>query len=171
MNKNINTNQGFTLIEILLYLSLSVIMIALIGGIGVNILRGRVNVKIQEELQYNAQFLTEKLQQIISEAETIQSPVSYSASSSLSLMMKDAAKNPTIIDIDDGQLRIKEGDNNPVVVSGKDIIISDMEFFNVTHAGGFGTVRVVLRLGMIGSNNFTSQSKISISATVNLQYP
>ncbi len=171
MNKNINTNQGFTLIEILLYLSLSVIMIALIGGIGVNILRGRVNVKIQEELQYNAQFLTEKLQTLILEAEAIQVPVAYSTSSSLSLVMKDGAKNPTIIDVADGQLRIKEGDNNPVILSGKDIIISDMEIFNVTHPGSFGTVRVVLQLGMIGSNNFTSQSKMSISTTVNLQYP
>ena len=75
MNSSSKTNQlGFTLIEILLYLTLSSIMVALIGGIGVNVLSGLTNAKAEEDLQYNAQFVIEKVRTYILAADIIGNP-------------------------------------------------------------------------------------------------
>lgn len=171
-NNSKKKQAGFTLVEILLYLALSVVMVALVGGIGVNVLQSSLNSRAEEKLQYNNQFVTEKLFRLISEAEAVQTPEPTTASSTLSLIMVDPEKNPTIIDVVAGRLRLQEGLAEPVFLSGSDIIVTEAEFSNVTYVGGIGTIRVVLGLGLHAANDETTVlASTTLSTTINLKYP
>lgn len=172
--KNImqNNQTGFTLIEILLYLSLSVVMVSLIGGIGVNVLSGMASAKVEEELQYNAQFVTEKIRATVSEAESIDSPSAGATSSVLSLTMSDPKKTPTVIDVFGGSVRLQQGEGEAQILSGNGILVSDIEFSNVTSLVGAGSVRVVLPMELVNPNNRTVlRASSTLRTTINLQYP
>lgn len=164
--------KGFTLIETLLYLALSVIMVALIGGIGVNVLTTLASAKAEEELQYNAQFITEKIRMLVSEAEGIDAPLSGATSTVLSLAMSNSAKNPTTIEVVDGRVFIQEGSETPQVLSGSSVVVSALTFSNVTNAGGVGAVRIGFDMGLQNADiRPASRTSTSIYTTVNLQYP
>lgn len=164
--------KGFTLIEILLYLAISVVMVVLIGSVGVNVLTTLASVHTEEELQYNSQFITEKIRTIVNDAETIGIPTSGATSSVLSLTMSDPAKNPTIIDVVDGRLRMQEGSDTPQFLSGQNVVVSAVTFSNVTYMGSDGTVRVSFDIYVQNSNIKPSSHAITtIVTTINLQYP
>ena len=162
---------GFTLFEILLYLGLSVIMVSLISAIGVNVMSSMASAKAEEDLQYNAQFVTEKLRILVGEAESIAFPVAGEASTTLSLVMSDPVKNPTIIDVVDGNVRVRAGGETKFLL-GENFLASGVEFYNVTYGGGSGSVRVVLPISLpnLGSRAFLRASS-TLQTTFSLQYP
>ncbi len=161
-----NSKKGFTLIELLLYLGMTVSMVVLIGGIGVNVLSSIVSAREQEELQYNGQFIIEKLRTVIAEAESIQTPVRTATSTILILQMNDSSKNPTIINTVDGNIRIKEGDVDFQIISGSNVVVSGILFSNVTYENGNGSVRMAIDIGLNNSADFSSTS---FNTTINLQ--
>lgn len=173
MNSSSKTNQlGFTLIEILLYLTLSSIMVALIGGIGVNVLSGLTNAKAEEDLQYNAQFVTEKVRTYILSADSIGFPEVGAASSSLHLVMSDSSKNPTKIFEQNGMVFVQEGENAPAQFSGDNIVVSGMEFFNMTKADGAGMLRILVPMSIYNPDGKHSlRASSTLKTTLNLKYP
>lgn len=172
-NQNIMCSKsGFTIIEVLLYLSLSVVMVALMGGIGVNVMSGMLSTKAEEELEYSNQFITETIRRIGSEATAIESPLSGEASSSLMLSMLDTSKNPTLIQIRDNQLIVQQGASAPLILSGRNIVVSDIEFSNVTYEGGEGSVRMELSMGLVNPSNRTVlRASTTAYTTINMKYP
>jgi Tfp pilus assembly protein PilV len=168
----INNQSGFTLIEILLYMVLSTVMVILMGGIGANVFSGFVKAKAAEELQYNTQFVTEKIRSLASQAESIAAPVAGETASVLSLVMSDTSKNPTIIDLVDGRVRLKEGEGEAQFISGSSMDISVAEFSNVTYNDGIGSLRVVLQIGPRNREDRVIYfASTTVYTTVNLQYP
>lgn len=169
MNKK---QKGFTLIETFLYLAISVVMVVLIGSVGINVLATLASVHAEEELQYNSQFIIEKIRTIVNDAETIDIPISGATSSTLSLTMSDPAKNPTVIDVVDGRFRMQEGSDTPQFFSGQNIVVSAVTFSNVTYTGSDGAVRVSFDLNVQNSNTKPSSHAITtIVTTINVQYP
>jgi type II secretory pathway pseudopilin PulG len=167
-----NGQSGFTLIEVLLYLGLSILMTSLVSGIGINVLTSLVNVKAESELQYNSQFINEKIRPYITEAKGIELPLVGATSSVLVLSMDNQDKNPTTIDIFDGRLRVREGDDEFEFFSGENILLSDIEFTNVTYDGGLGSLRIVLPMMFHDpSNRRIFNSSTTLSATINIKYP
>lgn len=173
MRNPIRNNQaGFTIMEILLYLSLSVVMVVLISGIGVNVLSGLMSTKAEEEIQYNAQFINEKIRILVGQADGIFVPARAATSTSLSLVMSDPGKNPTVINVLEGSLQIQEGSGDPEPLSGSGVVISDVEFSNVTYEGGSGSVRIKMNMGLYNPGNRTVlRASTTLYTTVNLQYP
>jgi hypothetical protein len=173
MKRTVHSYQkGFTLIEILLYLSLSIVMVALIGGIGVNVLTGLTGSKAEEELQYNAQFVTEKIHAIVSAAKNIELPSARETSPGLILRMNDPKKDPTVIDVVDGRIRVKEGESDPWLLSGKRLIVLTPVFSNVTYAGGPGSVRIILPMELVNpQDRVVLRASTTLYTTINLQYP
>src|SRR3989344_8527886 len=118
MKKYVLTNQrGFTLIEILLYMALSSILVVVIGGIGANVFSGFVKVKAAEELRYNTQFVTEKIRDLVSQADSISTPVAGGASSAPPLRMSVGSKDPTAFLVGDGRGTLLEGGGGCQVIS------------------------------------------------------
>ncbi|OGG65097.1 hypothetical protein A3I99_03920 [Candidatus Kaiserbacteria bacterium RIFCSPLOWO2_02_FULL_45_11b] len=173
MKKYVLTNQrGFTLIEILLYMALSTILVVLIGGIGANVFSGFVKVKAAEELRYNTQFVTEKIRDLVSQADSISTPVAGESSSALTLRMSDVSKDPTVIEVVDGRVTLLEGVGELQFISGTDVDVFGVEFSNITYDEGVGSLRVILEMGLRNPEDRTIYfASSTIYTTVNLQYP
>lgn len=155
--------KGFTLIELLLYLSLAMAMLAVLGGIGINVLSSRVKAHSFEQIHYNAVYLSEVLTQKIEQASAVAVPAELATSSSLSLTMDDAVKNPTVFDLQDGQVTMQEGSALPVVISNDDVAVSELLFTNLRQGGDdTGFVRVQMH---IESDNPYDRNMYSASST------
>ncbi len=131
----IKKQSGFTLIEFLLYLSLTVGMLLILSSIGAAVLTSRMKANDLEEIQYNAEFVHEKIRSIVSSAESVVAPLSGVASNSLTLEMSDTAKNPTVIDVYEGSIRIKEGANESVLLTNNVVSVTDVLFTHTAHEG------------------------------------
>ncbi|MCA9355886.1 type II secretion system protein [Candidatus Kaiserbacteria bacterium] len=172
MKRKGDKQDGFTLIEILLYLSISVVMIALIGSIGVNVLLDVMGSRAKEELHYNVQFAGEKIRLLTSQAESVLEPIQASTSSVLVLKMEDPNNDPTVIDVIDGRIRVQEGMSEPEILSGENIFVSTVEFLNVSRGDEVGSLRLVLGMRVLNPGNRTElQSSTTLYTTMNLQYP
>jgi len=140
--------------------------------IGVNILSGMASSKAEEELQYNAQFVIEKIRTLVGGAESIESPSVGATSSVLSLTMSDSLKDPTVITMADERVQLQEGSGEPQLLSGSSVVVSNVEFSNVTYENGQGSVRVILPIELLNPDNRTMlRASTTLYTTINLQSP
>jgi Tfp pilus assembly protein PilW len=165
------SSKGFTLIELLLYLSLAMIMLAVLGGIGIHVLSSRVKAHSFEQVHYNAVYLSEVLSQKIQRASAIAVPSELATSSTLSLTMEDAGKNPTVFSLQDGQVYMQEGLALPVVISSDDVAVSELIFSDLQEGDGTDFVRIEMHIestDLQGRNMYSASS--TFYSTVRLQH-
>lgn len=136
---------GFTLIELLLYTALTIVMIALLGGIGVSVLESRTKAHALEEVHYTAQFVFEKITASIQSAESVNGLEPQATGTVLSLEMADQSKNPTVFELHEGGVLFTEGTQNPVMLSTSGVLITDLIFTNVSALSSSPSIRVELR--------------------------
>lgn len=138
--------KGFTLIEFLMYISIVGIILVVASAVGFNVLFGKAKLAAIEEVSQNARFSLERIASAVYGAEAINSPVPGAASSALSLQMADVAKNPTIFDVSEGILRIKEGGGAATPLTSDEVAVSSLTFSNVSYANAPGAVRIAITL-------------------------
>jgi len=78
-------HRGFTLLEVLLYLSLAMIMLAVLSRIGVDVLEGRTKIEAEENAIRNAQMAYETIRYTLQDAKSIVYPEAGNSSSTLQL--------------------------------------------------------------------------------------
>lgn len=140
----LHNSHGFTLIELLLYLALSTLMVVVLGGIGVHVLSARSKVQAEAELNYNIQFSIEKMRMLIEEATAITSPDLHATSSTLSFTSAAASQNPVTIDLFNDQIRLQEGDAQPVFLTSNAVDITKLQFTNATEDASAGLIQIVM---------------------------
>ena len=134
---NFQYQAGFTLIEVILYVAL--LSIILSGAIAVawDMIYSRVKVRTQQELNYQVRFAMTRINYEIRNASAINSV----AATSISLAQADAARNPTIIDLSAGRLRIGWGSSgscptsSPCFLTSDSAVISGLTFSNFSGSG------------------------------------
>lgn len=137
--------RGFTLVELLLYLALSVVMLSVLGGIGINVLSSSMQAHAEEELYYNALWVTHSISAALDSAVSIESPVLGATSTTLVLTMEDPEKSPTVFTQSGDVITVQEGSANPMQLSGEDVMVT-LQFTNVTPADASGSVALMLQL-------------------------
>lgn len=126
-----NTERGFTLIEFLLYITLSVGMVLLLGGIGIAVLKSNLKGASLEEAHYDAEFALETIQRTTKGAEGIMSPEPGTASTTLILAMEEGS-DPVSFRAVDGVLYMTQGEGVPEPVAGMHSNVSEITFHNVS---------------------------------------
>ena len=122
--------KGFTIIEFLIYIAILAIAIVGIGLISSNIFRVGVRTDIVQEVSHNGRFAIQRIGQAVRESSGIIEP--QTEGSSLKLSFEDSDKNPTIFDIFEGKLRIKEADNNYIELTTSRVTINKLVFKKVS---------------------------------------
>jgi hypothetical protein len=117
-----------------------------LGGIGVNVLASNAKAHALEEVGYNAHFVFEKLRTAINDASSIDGPIGNGTSSTLTLTMGDASKNPTVFTIADGMLTMTEGAGQPITLSTDGVTISSLQFRDVSYPASPSTVRIEMSI-------------------------
>lgn len=164
--------RGFTLIEILLYVSLaSVILLTVSAFLGI-LLQSRVKNQVVAEVEQQAQHVIQTIGPAIRNAEDITSPLVGGSATSLTLDIYDAADDPTVFDLSGGVIRITEGAGSVVDLTTSRVNVSSLTFTNITKDDTPGTVRIEFT---ISYNSSSSRQEFSYSkdyyATYNLRQP
>lgn len=129
--------SGFTLIELILYTALLATFI--IGAVlfAWDIIYSGEKSSVLQELNHNLRFAAKRISFEIRSAQSINSLTS----SSISLAMSDSARNPTVIDLSGGRIRIGFGSLGPCPISvpcfltSNDISITNLTFTNLSSGG------------------------------------
>lgn len=145
-------SRGFTLVELLLYVTIVAIMIISISGLLSLLMQSRVKNQTVAEVEGQGVQIMQIATQTIRNATAINSPTIGTNGSSLSLNVTTPANSPTVFDLSGGTLRITEGANPATPLTNSQIVVSSLSFQNLSLAGTHGTVRIQFTLSYINAS-------------------
>lgn len=145
--------KAFTLLEIILYIGLLTLFLAITGGIAINIIFNKTKLSVIQEVSQNGRFAMEKIYNSIINSDGVNVPISGQSGAVLSLVVADSLKNPTIFDLSSGILRIKEGNSQPVDLTSDKVIVTSLSFSNVSYTNTPGTIKVQMSIKFKNPDN------------------
>lgn len=138
--------RGFTLVELIIYVSI----ISLIGTAAVHYTLGvsqaRNKNEVTQQIQANGRTALQLVSQRIRGATglNVASSTFDASPGVLTLTFATSTKNPTVIDLtsENGQLRIQEGTTAPVIITPATMQITNLTFTDLTSSSARANVRV-----------------------------
>jgi len=131
-----NSNDGFTLSEILIYVAIFMLMAGALISFVLTIVDIHTKSYVIQEVDANARMVMEVLSDRIrsSSGVTEDSSVFDSDPGVLVLTMDDPAKDPTVFELnaDDGTLQITEGTGSAVNLTGSKVRVANLVFKNLS---------------------------------------
>lgn len=145
--------DGFTIIELLLYLaSLSIIVLG-VSALLFELLNSKVKnqtiAKVEQQGLQTMQIIT----QTIRNSDNINLPLAGLSSSSLSLQTITALKNPTLFDLSGSYLRITEGTGSAITLNSSGVVASGLNFQNLSKTNTPGIIRIQFTLTHLNPEN------------------
>lgn len=161
--------QGFTLVELLLYVGLSSLLLLTMTLFLSTLLESRVKNQTVAEVEQQGAQIMRAMTQLIRNAESITSPTQGNSAAALTLDVLAAANDPTVFDLASGVLQITEGAGSPVALSNTRVTASGLTFQNLSRTGTPGAVRIVFILTHVnptGRNEYQFQKTFTGSAAL-----
>lgn len=145
-----NKRKGaFSLVETLLYIAIvSTVIVALTSFLSVNQVTSARNQTVNEVEQQGAQTL-QLITQTIRNATSVTGPVVGTPGSTLTLVVTDSAKSPTIFDLSSGAIRIKEGTGTAFNVTSNKISVTSLTFTNLKPGTQKDSIKIQFTLSYI----------------------
>lgn len=137
------------MVELLLYIALASVMLAVVSGFLGTILGARVKNQTIAEVTQQGQRAMSVITQTIRNAEAINSPATSTSAALLDLDVITALDDPTIFDLSGGALRITEGVQATIGLTSSKVVISDLIFENVSHGDTSGSVKIQFTISHI----------------------
>lgn len=142
MHKPKLSNQGFTLIEVLLYLAIASVMLFAVSGFVVMSLQSRSEGMVATEVEQQGEKIMQTITKSIRESSTITSPTANNSSPSLTITTTIPATNPTVYSLNSGILMITEGASPAVGLNGSRVTISGLTFINTSKPTTSGSIKI-----------------------------
>jgi prepilin-type N-terminal cleavage/methylation domain-containing protein len=160
--KNKKHQKGFTLIEMLIYVAIfSVVMGALVTFIQL-ISQSRVRSQAVLEVNDQGAEISRVITQTLRNSISINIPATSTSASSLSVRTILASTTPTTFTVVSGILYKTEGANSPVALNNSRVVVSNLNFSNLSKFNSFGSVRTSFALATVSSS---SQPQYNYSVT------
>lgn len=134
-------SKGFTLVELLLYVTLTGILLTSVSLTYYVVLRTRVKNETVSDIDVVGRMALDRISQTIRNANGITSPSIGSTQSSLTLAVPDSAKNPTVFTLSGGAIMIQEGTGGAVALTPTRMTITSLSFANYGRSGTEGIIR------------------------------
>lgn len=164
--KLINGRQeGFSLIETIVYLGIVTLVLGLTMNLYFNILGARERIRPREIIKGEADFSIERMAFWTQRAESIVAPSDQGER--LELEMKNDNLNPVQIEIRDKRLALKKGGNEWQKLTTDRIEVTELLFKNLTPTGSPGVLRITLTLRPIPA--LGGRPKLELQTTVNIR--
>jgi type II secretory pathway pseudopilin PulG len=133
---------GFTLVEVLLYVSLMGILLGAISLLFVLMLQARADHEAVAEVEGQGAHAMQAILQVTRDAQGILGPATSSPSSTLTLAVTTSTLSPTVFELSTGTIRMREGSFAPTMLTTNRVAISNLTFQNLTRPNTSGTVRI-----------------------------
>lgn len=165
------SKKGFSLIELLVYVSIFAVVAGLMTAVLITILKVNQEESASVETSEQLSFVMQTISRLIRESSNIET----ASANSLKLRMKDSAKDPTCLYLENQTIKIIEGPDpsNPQncnlnasssLTSAK-VIADKLEFSKISNYPGHDVVSVDIQL-TYNSNNPQSQATRNLKSAI-----
>lgn len=166
--------NGFTLIETLIYGLLVSGMILAAVLFSLNVSDGNEKARAYQEVQQNARMAMERIVQEVRSASDLDSAGStFNASPGvLSLINNYAAKSPTVFSVSNNILNVQQGAAQPVALTSNLVKVTGLTFTNLSVANRTKNIGISMTVEYInpGNNNlYAASTTIQASAVIRKQ--
>ena len=144
--KHALSHKGFTFIELILYVSISAVMLLAILAFLSSLLQSRIKNQTIAEVEQQGLQAMHMITQAVRNASAIGTPAQGASAAVLSVGTIAAGNDPTVFDLAGGVIRMKEGAGDAVPLTNSRIIGSALAFQNLSRASTPGTVRIQFTL-------------------------
>lgn len=160
--------SGFSLIELLLYLSLAGLLFFTLFSFLLIAFTGRIKSQAISEVEQQGSQIAQRITQAIRNADSVNYPAPGASSSTLSLAFADAAKNPTIFDLSNNAIGIRYGTSSRIVLNGSRALLSNLLFANLSRPATPGIIRTTFTINTSTSTKqeFNYVKNFSASASL-----
>ena len=124
--------KGFTLVEMILYVSVCSILFLALFGIFSLLMSARIKNQTVTEVNQSGIQITQLVSQSIRNAKGIIVPSIGVSSSTLSLKTVSTSTNPTVFDVASGTFFVKEGTSTKIALSNRRVMISNFTATNTS---------------------------------------
>ncbi len=146
-------NEGFSLVEFLIYIGIVAVALTVIGNFAFHTIWGKARVASMDEVSQNARFALDRIALAVRNAQAINSPAPGTSAPALSLETLDPLDNPTVFDLSSSVLRITEATDPPVNLTSSIVAVTSLQFSNVSYPATPGTIRVSITVRFNNQSN------------------
>lgn len=169
---NLPTKNGFTVIELLLYVSIAAIILLLTSVFLAGLLQSRVKNQTVAEVEGQGLQVMQIITKTVRNAENITSPTEGASEDALALDVIEIAQDPTIIDLVSGVIRVTEGAESAVALTNSRVVASGLTFQNLSRPDTPGTLRIQFTLSHINPGNSSEYSyEKTFTGSATLRHP
>lgn len=155
-------NKGFTLIELIVYISLVSVMLLGIASFTKIILQTRIRNQVITETEQQGIQIAQILTRVIRNAENITTPTAGNNAGSLTLDVSDISQDPTVFSLNGGIINIKEGTGNQINLNNSRVEAHDLAFQNLSRPDTPGIIKFGFSLDY---NNQSGRPEYNYSRT------
>lgn len=167
--KKINNQAGFTLLELLLYVAIvGTLLTSIVAFFGLA-LDSRVKNQTIAEVDTQGKHLMDTITQAVRNAQSVNSPGVAGNEALLDLETNSAAENPTVFELSGDSLVMREGANAPINLSGRNVVVSNLSFKNLSRPATRSTIQIsfsIARVNPSGQNQYDYQQTFISSASL-----
>lgn len=169
MKNTFQFSKGFTLIELILYVSIVSTTVLLVANMLHTILATRVKNQTVEEVEQAGGFVMQQITQTIRNATGVDSPTPGNSANNLSLSVVEGAKNPTKFDRSSNSVRIIEGISPSLTLTSNKLSVTDLNFQNLSRPTTQNTLRIQFSISHKnpeGQNEYDYSQTFTTSASL-----
>lgn len=171
MKSKKTNNKGFTLLELLLYFSITGIFLFTSMLFAFQIIRASSTSDVYRELQENTDFIGSKINTAIKTAQglDIADCIFEDDEGALSLQMSDPAKSPTRFYFSDGDILMKEGGADAIRLNSEFVALEFLRFEKTSFHKVPPQINVQSRIGIKNVEMAHMDKLFDIYLTVSLR--
>ena len=155
--------KGFTLVEMILYVSVCAVFLLALSSLFSFLVGSRVRSQAITEVNQQGFLVMNSITRTIRNGRSIENPVMAATSSLLSITTSNPILNPTVFSIASGTMRITEGSKGAVPLTNSRVVLSNLVFQNISSASS--TEKIVRISFIIDSVNQSGRSEYAFSKT------
>ncbi|MCX6795325.1 MAG: prepilin-type N-terminal cleavage/methylation domain-containing protein [Candidatus Falkowbacteria bacterium] len=148
-----NQKNGFTLIELMLYVAISSVILLLTSLFLSMLLESRVKNQTIAEVEQQGVQVMQIVTQTIRNANAMGTPANGATSTSLSINTILASTTPTLFDLSGGVVRIKEGTGAVIPLTNSDVTVTGLTFYNLSRASTPGIIKISFTISSLNPAN------------------
>lgn len=146
-------NRAFTLIELLLYVSLSSALVFSVFMFVSSATASRVKNQAIAEVELQGIQVMQTITQTLRNADSVINPLPQAQAPTLSVNTINSSLNPTIFEISGKSIRVIEGSGLPQILTNGRVVASSLVFTNYSRANTPGIVKIEFTLTHVNPDN------------------
>jgi prepilin-type N-terminal cleavage/methylation domain-containing protein len=148
-----NHQAGYTLIELLMYISIVGTLLTGAALFMSTMTEARVKNQSISEVNEQGMLAMEQMTRIIRNADSITAPAAGSSANQLTLAVPTGSLSPTILNLSTNTLQIKEGAATAVALTNSKVQVTTLSFKNVTRTSTPGAIQITMTLARVNTLN------------------